>query len=685
MGPRILLVDNVDSFTYNLYQYLGELTGQAPLVVTNTVTVDELLSLEYDCIVLSPGPGHPEKHRDFGICPWLIEHANVPILGICLGHQGIGAKFGAKVDLAPSPMHGRSSRIRHSGNVLFEDIPESFDVIRYHSLLLTDLPDCLEVIAETDDLVMAIKHRERPIWGVQFHPESVGTEYGKKLLANFLGQVKHTAADTSSEPCESPFIDHSKQTQELHLQWREWALTVEPEALFIECFGSSSKSFWLDSRTQGHGMGRFSYLGDLGGPLSASYEYQVKRGQWETDGHPSEFLAGPAFVGLRDIFSKYTYRTSQVDFDFQGGFIGYLGYELKAETEGLPTHQSPYSDAVMFFVDRFCVVDHQLSKLYICALSSDETHSEQERWMENISMQIAALSTVQKPQWSPVNSFTPLKSEDVYVADIHRSLNDIRHGETYEVCLTTQWVGPPINRPLDAYRILRHAHAVPFAAYLSTGHVNIASVSPERFLQLNPDGLVQAKPIKGTAARSDDPDEDRRWADALRESEKDRAENLMIVDLLRNDLGRVCQLGSVRVPRMMEIESYAVHQMVSTVEGQLRSDCDVFDLLQSAFPGGSMTGAPKARTMEILDGLEGHPRGVYSGSIGYISLNGAADFNIVIRTLVMSESESSIGVGGAIVALSDPQNEWAEVLLKVSTVLGPLSHRSGRNDASKDQ
>jgi para-aminobenzoate synthetase len=198
----------------------------------------------------------------------------------------------------------------------------------------------------------------------------------------------------------------------------------------------------------------------------------------------------------------------------------------------------------------------------------------------------------------------------------------------------------------------------------------VLSSSPERFLRVDRDRRVESKPIKGTTARAPDPAEDARLHEALRTSPDFRAENLMIADLVRNDLGRVCELGSIHVPALMVVESHAtVHQLVSVVRGTLRAGVGALDAVRASFPGGSMTGAPKLRTMEIIDELEDRPRGIYSGTLGFLSVNGTADLNIVIRTLVVTPDGMSIGSGGAILAGADPEAEFAEMLLKARPVL----------------
>jgi para-aminobenzoate synthetase len=204
--------------------------------------------------------------------------------------------------------------------------------------------------------------------------------------------------------------------------------------------------------------------------------------------------------------------------------------------------------------------------------------------------------------------------------------------------------------------------------------VAVLSSSPERFVTVDPYGNVETKPIKGTRRRGKTPDEDEEIYQDLRTNAKDRSENLMIVDLLRNDIGAVCDVGSVHVPNIFAVESYAtVHQLVSTIRGRLRRGISAVQCVQSAFPGGSMTGAPKKRTMEIIDRLEAGPRGIYSGSIGFFGLNGSTDLSIVIRTIVVTPEDVTVGVGGAIIDLSDPQEELDEMILKSKALVTALS------------
>jgi para-aminobenzoate synthetase len=267
------------------------------------------------------------------------------------------------------------------------------------------------------------------------------------------------------------------------------------------------------------------------------------------------------------------------------------------------------------------------------------------------------------------------------VARILACQEEIAAGESYEVCLTNMVEADGSLDPWPAYRYLRRTHPAPFGAYLRCGSFSVLSTSPERMLHVDRDRWAESKPIKGTRPRGRDAHEDDQLRAELATDPKERAENLMIVDLVRNDLGRCAEVGTVRVERPFDVETYSsVHQLVTTVRARLRVDADVTDCVRAVFPAGSMTGAPKIRTMEIIDGLEAGARGIYSGSIGYFSLSGTVDLNVVIRTLVVFPDRLTYGVGGAITALSDADAEFEETAVKATPLLSLLGHRFPERD-----
>jgi para-aminobenzoate synthetase len=286
-------------------------------------------------------------------------------------------------------------------------------------------------------------------------------------------------------------------------------------------------------------------------------------------------------------------------------------------------------------------------------------------------------------QDAPVDDLAPPRAlprdtETAYLGLVRACQEQIMRGESYEICLTTTWSGGARVGEAELYREMRTTSPVPHGVWLRSPAVSVLGCSPERFVRVYADGTVEARPIKGTRPRGRTPDEDTALVADLVAAQKDRAENLMIVDLLRHDLHRVCRAGSVHVPRIFEVETYAtVHQLVSTVRGRLADGMGPTDVLRSCFPGGSMTGAPKVRTMEILDALEGAARGVYSGAVGWIGLDGSMDTSIVIRTATWHDGAVTFGSGGAVTALSDPAEEHAEMRTKATSVLRALS-RAGR-------
>nr|XP_027086941.1 aminodeoxychorismate synthase, chloroplastic isoform X2 [Coffea arabica] len=753
-------------------------------------------------IVISPGPGTPTCSADIGIClRVLLECRDIPILGVCLGHQALGYVHGAKVVRASVPVHGRLSDVEHNCCRLFHDIPSGrnsgFKVVRYHSLVIdpqslpmelipiawtsspevvpflgiqgydsvsdahdrqgdqqmfvdciaTKLnerkswPSCHPQETKSEKVLMGIMHSTRPHYGLQFHPESVATGHGRQIFKNFADITKDYwfRFRSSSSPegqvyaacMQVPDVSHlfqdvmrghlvkkmdeakhfnfynmpklkylSNDVKFLKLRWRKLASPAGrlggARDIFCKLFGDfkAENTFWLDSSSVEKERARFSFMGGKGGTLWKQVTFRLSN---ESD---AEFRSGgylsiedaQGFTqsiiledGFFDFLNKelHSFRYDQKDFeglpfDFYGGYVGYIGYDLKVECGmALNRHKSRAPDACFFFSDNFVVIDHHKDDIYI--LSIHEQGTSASTWLDDAEQKLLSIENsttkslmFQVSQGSiddPLKlGFSAGKSREQYMKDINNCQKFIKDGESYELCLTTQ-LKKKIGEmdPLGLYLNLREKNPAPYAAWLNFSKQNlcICSSSPERFLRLDRHGILEAKPIKGTIARGSTKQEDELLKLQLQYSEKDQAENLMIVDLLRNDLGRVCEPGSVHVPHLMEVESYAtVHTMVSTIRGRKQANVSAIECVRAAFPGGSMTGAPKLRSMEILDTLENCSRGIYSGCIGFFSFNQTFDLNIVIRTVVIHEDEASIGAGGAITALSSPDEEYKEMILK---------------------
>jgi para-aminobenzoate synthetase len=691
-----LLVDNYDSYTYNVYQLLAAVSGEEPIVIQNdTVSWGALSRWDFDAIVISPGPGRPERWHDFGVCADILRWSEIPILGVCLGHQGLGQLLDGTVAAAPMPMHGRKSLVRHVGHGLFEGIPQDFSVVRYHSLAVTGPigPDG-RVTAWTDDgVVMGIEHRSRPMWGVQFHPESVSTEHGRKLIENFYELAREHKPPRSFgsrrlvTPSQRPI---ARPESASHLRLRTRTIKGEPstQALFEALFMDADYAFWLDSVDAPTRLAQCSYMGTTTGAEECVLEYDVEESAVSIRrGGETRVEHGSIFDVLeRELAGGAVEPPEGLARGLVGGYVGYLGYECKADCGSRNVHRSDVPDAVMMLANRVVAVDHVGKRTHLLALCGSED-ADAERWLGDAEAAVRgalAAPAAAPPErartdgdgggpLAPVR-FRCGRGRRQYLADIARCQAALAAGESYEVCLTDQISTDESPDPFTLYRVLRHSNPAPFAAYLKLGEVAIVSSSPERFLSVDRDRGVQARPIKGTAPRHPDAARDEQLRDELLGDEKTFAEHLMIVDLLRNDLGRVCEVDSVRVSEFMAGERYrTVHQLTSTITGILGANRSPVDCVRACFPGGSMTGAPKLRTMEIIDDVERVARGVYSGALGYFGLDGSVDLSIVIRTIVIRPGRTTIGAGGAIVMQSDPAEEFDELLLKARAPMSAIA------------
>ncbi|KAJ2448385.1 para-aminobenzoate synthase, (PABA) [Coemansia sp. RSA 2336] len=802
--PRTLVVDNYDSYTYNLVQLLTKVLlqhkdpstpEQSDLLVHSHIvvirndqykwtTVRDRILPEIDNVVISPGPGSPDIPEDFGICRELLAYAKEkqqwPVLGVCLGHQGIGAMFGARIQRGLVPVHGQISRIEIAEDELFAGIPSGFRAVRYHSLVLEDVPPQLKIIARAqgsvvcnsngDEIpsreIMAIRSSDGPLWGVQFHPESVCSEYGLQIIENFIDITskrrsyiacnKNKRAELSREVASMSVLaqdrlmwtqrsqTNSQQRFELLSHKVSFGDNVDSaklgEQLFTLIHKKDAMPVWLDS-SDGPGM---SVLASALDTATIRYDRSQRRiavqkyaqnGQVESTCVHSTVLPSYDENGIAVSFwtwmQQVVDQTRAVDSTrlrqlpaFQCGWIGYFGYELKSECLA-GYHQSSarfdnasLPDAQMTFIDRCIVLQtgDEGAHAYVMALvkRSDidsngscccwldslgfDSHMEAHKWIADKKRAIeqadftnsSAVSQQSHISSPTIEALQPTVQRSAYLHAIGQAQKLIAAGESYEICLTNEFqarVDPlSVGQAQAMYKRMRQHSPAPYGAFIWMGdqQSGILSCSPERFLRIQrgADGhaVAEMKPIKGTCRRQPPPcekdafaawkaDDDHRQQ-VLRDSVKERAENLMIVDLVRHDLNAIAWGGQVEVPRLIAIESFRrVHQLVSTVRARVREHVGAVAAVAHCFPPGSMTGAPKPRSVQLIELLEGRERGVYSGVLGYVSAaGGCSDWSVVIRTAVVDNERVRVGAGGALTFLSQPAAEWDEIETKVHSI-----------------
>ncbi|KAK2739949.1 Protein phosphatase PP2A regulatory subunit B [Myotisia sp. PD_48] len=772
---RVVIIDHYDSYTNNILQLLQNATQctneeSHPEWSVAIVRFDQFTWEEFkttilphiDAIILSPGPGNPIRDSDFGFNSTLIREAQIPILGICLGHQGIGTTFGAKIIHAPEIQHGQVCSINHTGSGIFSGLPQNFGGVRYNSLVLDidELPDELMATAWTFDLqdrhkkvLMGIQHRNRPLYGTQWHPESVCSTYGQQIIDNFRGLVleywsnHHPSLEVGNSSrggilpesilSESVIIRQAQQDfhpehsihhpippqviKPYYIKSASLGRGVAPHVVFDAVIRNSSLDgeAWLDSARVRDAHSRNSYMG--AGAFSLSYSSQSGiLDVYQTGKQIKSLSIEDSYWTWLDNFHSIIVQQNVESIKpglleeetevgqplLQLGLIGYFGYEMKRESlpgyiYTKPPHNSespPIPDSQHIFTNFVLRLDNYTGEWMAFGLIRRGHDDPIGRYLgttspiglmepefELLLAQTRDLfSSHSSPPYtnpSPLPSFEAVDNEQSYTQRIHAAQNAIKEGESYEVTLTTKFKAScPDVDPYSLYLFLRNRNPAPYSAYMhfTANDTSILSSSPERFISVDGAGIAEMKPIKGTLAVSPDQEEDERRKKQLSSDIKELAENLMIVDLIRSDLHNISPSKSIRVPKLLQVESYeTVHQLVTTIQSHIAQDVGGVKVVERCFPPGSMTGAPKLRSVQIIDSLEAQSeRGIYSGCIGYICASGTVDQSVVIRTVVKSGDKLELGAGGAITWLSEADKEWDELMVKANAVASALPKRS---------
>ncbi|WP_105615706.1 aminodeoxychorismate synthase component I [Vallitalea okinawensis] len=441
---------------------------------------------------------------------------------------------------------------------------------------------------------------------------------------------------------------------------------LDPFQLYT-LFHHERESVILESSMHNNGLGDFSIIA-----FHPVHHFSYENDYCNCDGRQYK---GNVFEELDQFIKQYKLK-NDTGLPFVGGAIGYLSYDLKDAIEKLPSMSNEMVSIPLCYFniyDSYILIDHKKNKHYVCCLGvrgESKVLCQQIIAIIEASIDTSTKMIGKEDKETFISPFT----RDSYMEAVEEMRQFIKKGHIYIANMTHTYTCETNKDSRTLYQHLRQINPAPFSAYLPLGDFSIVSSSPERFLKVR-DGIVEARPIKGTRPRGNNVEEDQLYKKELLESEKDKSELLMIVDLERNDLSKVCKPGTVEVTELFKLEAYpTVYHLVSTVKGALKENTSIVDLLKATFPGGSITGAPKIRAMEVIEELEVTKRNIYTGSVGYIGFDGNADFNIVIRTVLMKDGKAYIGVGGGITWESNPEEEYEETLTKAKALFKAIRY-----------
>ena len=450
---------------------------------------------------------------------------------------------------------------------------------------------------------------------------------------------------------------------------------IPSEACFEILYGRSETAFWLDSSSHTDGQGRYSFMGDASGPLSETISYNVETGLVRTHS-----VAGTS-ISRDTIFDFINRRIEAIGFvdqcpapvPFKGGYVGYLGYELKADCGGRRTHVSSQPDAQFVFADRIVAFDHQTRTAWMICVIEPGTEQVAEAWFSAVESALKNNYLVAKPKFSALNEsdpnspprWQPRQSEADLVRAVDRVRDTAGREVLREVTLSSSWSATYDGPALGIYQKLRGSQSVPFGAFLRFSDLKVLSFSPERMAIITRDGKVRSEPARGSVPRGASPAHDEDLKSRLQNNQQSRARNLNVAELVASDLRKVCRMGTIRAETLCVVESLSAnHHMVSRISGKLRGDETAVTGVRALFPAGSVVGAPKQPALDIIDEIESGPRGILSGSVGYFSLDGAADLNVCGRTIVIDGDQASTASADSIVALSSPAAEIKDLMRK---------------------